>query len=59
MDLRSDLAIPDVASAQLCSVDPDVDSRGLQSVGNSLSSIRILRCIAKEHSSGRCVHDGS
>jgi len=42
MDLRSDRASPDAASAQLCSVDPDIDLRGLQSVGNSLSSIRIL-----------------
>ncbi len=46
VDLLSDAPIPGISAPQLILVEPDFDAGGLQRIGDALSSLRILGCVA-------------
>jgi hypothetical protein len=52
MDLLSDLAIPDITSAQLAPVKPDLNAGRAERLANSPTRFSILCGIAQEYGSG-------
>jgi len=51
MDLLSDLAIPDITSAQLAPVKPDLNAGRAQRLANSPPRLSILCGVAQEYGS--------
>ena len=49
LDLAADLLVPDIAAAQLAHVEPDLDPKGAQGVGDPAGRVSILAGIAEKN----------
>ena len=52
LDLAADFLVPDVAAAQFAHVEPDLDAKGPQGVGNMTGRLGILTGIAEKYRLG-------